>query len=151
MQFYQGKADWERIAEVKRRVAIPVIGNGDVDSPHTAKAMMEQTGCNGVMIGQAALGRPWLFGQVVAYLDKGILLPELSFQEQFRVIERHIQLQVAYSGEERGLLEMRKHLSWYLKGMPGAAKMRDKMNTLTTVHAVKEALQEFEGKLRIEN
>jgi tRNA-dihydrouridine synthase B len=151
VQFYQGKADWDRIAEVKRKVTIPVIGNGDINSPGAAKALMEQTACDGVMIGQAALGRPWLFGQVVSYLEKGVLLPDPSIYEQFRLILKHLQLQVAYCGEERGLLEMRKHLSWYLRGMPGAAKMRDKVNTLTTLSTLKEALQEFEGKLTKEN
>jgi tRNA-dihydrouridine synthase len=146
-QFYQGAADWEWIAEIKRQVKIPVIGNGDVDSPQAAKAMLEQTGCDGVMIGQAALGRPWLFGQVVHYLEKGVLLPDPPLSQQFQLIQKHLALQVAYSGEERGLLEMRKHLSWYLKGLPGAAKMRDKINTLKTVGAVKNVLQDFESNL----
>jgi tRNA-dihydrouridine synthase B len=146
-QFYQGRADWGYIADVKRRVSIPVIGNGDIDSPEAAKAMMEQTGCDGIMIGQAALGQPWLFGQVVNYLEKGILLPDPPIQRQFQLLEKHLQLQLAYSGEKRGLLEMRKHLSWYLKGMPGSAKMRDMVNTLTDINALKKALQEFEKQL----
>ncbi len=144
-QFYQGKANWDAIAEVKRYVSIPVIGNGDVDSPEAAKAMLEQTGCDGVMIGQAALGRPWIFGQIVSYLEKGVILPDPPIHQQFKLIEKHLQLQIQYSGEHRGLLEMRKHLSWYLKGMPGAAKMRDKINMLTSVESLKEVLREYEN------
>jgi nifR3 family TIM-barrel protein len=142
-QFYQGKAYWEAIEEVKDCVSIPVIGNGDVDSPEVAKAMMDQTGCDGVMIGQAALGRPWIFGQVVSFLEKSVILPAPSIERQFQIIEKHLQLQIQYSGEHRGLLEMRKHLSWYFKGMPGAAKMRDKINTLTTVESMMEVLREY--------
>jgi nifR3 family TIM-barrel protein len=146
-QFYHGKAEWQYITEVKQAVSIPVIGNGDVDSPQAAIAMMEQTGCDGVMIGQAALGRPWLFSQVTHYLKNGVILPDPSIHQQFQMIKKHIHLQIAYSGEHRGLLEMRKHLSWYFKGMPGSAKMRDKANTLTSVAALEEALQEFETQL----
>lgn len=144
-QFYQGKANWEEIAELKRQVSIPVIGNGDVDSPEAAKAMMKQTGCDGVMIGQAALGRPWIFGQVVSFLEEGRLLPDPPIDRQFQVIKKHLQLQIEYSGEHRGLLEMRKHLSWYFKGLPGAAKMRDKVNTLTTMESLREALRDYES------
>lgn len=146
-QFYQGKAQWDYVAEVKRKVSIPVIGNGDVDSPQAAQAMMEQTGCDGVMIGQAALGRPWIFGQVVHYLEKGVILPDPSTHRKFKIIEKHLQLQLQYSGEHRGLLEMRKHLSWYLKGMPGAAKLRDQINTLTTVDSLREVLREYEASI----
>jgi tRNA-dihydrouridine synthase B len=146
-QFYQGNADWSYITELKRKVRIPVIGNGDVDSPEAAKAMLEQTGCDGVMIGQAALGRPWLFGRVVRYLETGHLFPDPPLSEQFRLIEKHLQLQTVYSGEQRGLLEMRKHLSWYIKGMPGAAKMRDKVNTIMTLGELKQALREFESEI----
>ncbi|HBE76981.1 MAG TPA: tRNA dihydrouridine synthase DusB [Firmicutes bacterium] len=146
-QFYQGKADWSYITELKQKLRIPVIGNGDVDSPEAAKAMLEQTGCDGVMIGQAALGRPWLFGRVVRYLETGRLFPDPPLSEQFRIIEKHLQLQTIFSGEQRGLLEMRKHLSWYIKGMPGAAKMRDKVNTMMTLGELKQALREFESEI----
>ncbi len=149
-QFYQGKADWDWIAKVKQSVSIPVIGNGDVDSPQAAKEMMAQTGCDGVMIGQAVMGRPWLVRSVVAYLEEGILLPEPTLAEQFKVIKKHLRLQEVYSGEQRAVREMRKHLSWYLKGMPGAARMRDKVNTLTTMDELSEALDEFAEKLLID-
>ncbi|MGE5581760.1 MAG: tRNA dihydrouridine synthase DusB [Bacillota bacterium] len=146
-QFYQGKADWEWITEVKQRVNIPVIGNGDVDSPEAARKMLDLTGCDGVMIGQAALGRPWLFRSVVSFLKEGVLIPDPPLEERFAVIRRHLQLQVAYSGEERAVLEMRKHLSWYFKGLPGAAKMRDLVNTVSTLEQLHDLLQEFEQRL----
>ncbi|HBF39253.1 MAG TPA: tRNA dihydrouridine synthase DusB, partial [Firmicutes bacterium] len=146
-QYYQGKAQWDYVAEVKRKVSITVIGNGDVDSPEAAEAMMKETGCDGIMIGQAALGRPWLFGQVAHYLENGTKLPDPSIRQKFELIEKHLQLQLQYSGEHRGLLEMRKHLSWYLKGMPGAAKLRDKINTLTTVESLEKVLREYESSV----
>ncbi|MGE5604992.1 MAG: tRNA dihydrouridine synthase DusB [Bacteroidota bacterium] len=146
-QYYHGRADWEQIALVKQRVSIPVIGNGDVDSPQAAKAMLEQTGCDGVMIGQAAMGRPWLLGQVVAYLEKGILIPEPSWEEQFNIIKEHIRLQVEYVGAERAIREMRKHLAWYFKGLPGSSRIREKVNHITSLEALQTALQEYQDTL----
>lgn len=148
-QFYQGAADWDWIRLVKQRVSIPVIGNGDVNSPRAASAMVEQTGCDGVMIGQAALGRPWLFGRVVAFLEKGELIPEPSLEEQFRVIGKHLQLQVRYSGEERGIKEMRKHLAWYLRGIPGSARMRDLLNNITSFKVLEETLRDYTAGLGV--
>lgn len=143
-QYYHGRADWEQIALVKQAVSIPVVGNGDVDSPQAAKAILEQTGCDGVMIGQAAMGRPWLFGQVVAYLEGGELIPEPSLEEQFKIIYEHIALQVAYVGEERGLKEMRKHLAWYFKGLPGASRIRDRVNQITSLEELQATLAEYQ-------
>lgn len=148
-QFYHGKADWDRIAEVKQTVSIPVIGNGDVDSPRAARAMLDQTGCDGVMIGQAALGRPWLFGQVVTFLETGVLVADPPLSEQFQIINRHLDLQVDYSGQERGLKEMRKHLGWYLKGIPGSARIGELINSLTTLATVKEILREYANSLGV--
>lgn len=146
-QYYLGRADWDQIALVKQRVSIPVIGNGDVDSPQAAEAMISQTKCDGVMIGQAAMGRPWLIGQVAAYLEKGILIPEPPLEEQFDIIKEHLALQVAYSGEERGIKEMRKHLAWYLKGLPGAARIRDKINHVTLLKDLRLVLEEFKKSI----
>lgn len=147
-QFYHGKADWDWIRRVKQTVRIPVIGNGDVDSSAAARAMLDQTGCDAVMIGQAAFGRPWLFAQVVAFLQENRVLPEPDLAERFRIIRQHLDLQLAFSGERRGVKEMRKHLAWYFKGLPGAARMRDLVNTLTTGEAVRQALLEYETDLR---
>lgn len=143
-EYYHGRADWDQIALVKQKVSIPVIGNGDVDSPQAAEAMINQTKCDGVMIGQAAMGRPWLIGQVTAYLQKGVLIPEPSLEEQFNIIKEHLTLQVAYSGEERGIKEMRKHLAWYFKGLPGSSRIRDQINHITSLEGLQVALEEYQ-------
>lgn len=148
-QFYQGKADWEQIARVKQSVSIPVIGNGDVNSPEAALRLMQQTGCDGVMIGQAALGRPWLFEQVVRFLETGEILPVPALEEQFAIIRKHLHLQIAYAGEIRGIKEMRKHLAWYFKGLPGAAAMRDLVNSLSTLDEVERALSDYAVALKV--
>ncbi|MCL6589068.1 MAG: tRNA dihydrouridine synthase DusB [Firmicutes bacterium] len=146
-QFYQGRADWEQIAKVKASVTIPVIGNGDVDSPQAAVAMFRQTGCDGVMVGQGILGRPWLTGQIIGYLDNGVLKPDPDLAERMGIMLRHMEEQIAFSGEDRGLREMRKHFAWYLKGFPGSAGMRELLNHLTSVESVLEALQNFAARL----
>jgi tRNA-dihydrouridine synthase B len=148
-QFYQGKADWEQIGLVKQQVAIPVIGNGDVDSPQAAQKLMELTGCDGVMIGQASLGRPWLFAQVVGYLARMEFPAEPTLADRFKVIGDHLRLQVACSGENRGVKEMRKHLAWYFKELPGAARMRNLVNTLTTYGEMDSALREYAASLGV--
>jgi tRNA-dihydrouridine synthase B len=148
-QFYQGKASWEQIGLVKQQVAIPVIGNGDVDSPQTAQALLETTGCDGVMIGQAALGRPWLFTQVLKYLTTGAIAAEPTWGERFRVIFDHLNYQVAYSGEIRGVKQMRKHLAWYFKELPGAARMRGLINSLTSLEAVRTVIREYAVSLGV--
>jgi tRNA-dihydrouridine synthase B len=148
-QFYQGKADWEQIGLVKQAVTIPVIGNGDVDSPQAAGALLERTGCDGVMIGQAALGRPWLFDQVVGFLVKGQLKAGPELAERFTVIVDHLRYQIAYAGETRGVKEMRKHLAWYFKELPGAARMRNLVNTLTTYRETQAALREYAASLDV--
>jgi tRNA-dihydrouridine synthase B len=148
-QFYQGKADWEQISLVKQQVTIPVIGNGDIDSAQAAQAMLTMTGCDGVMIGQAALGRPWLFSQIVDYLTLRRLAAEPTLAERFAVIWDHLNYQVAYSGEARGVKEMRKHLTWYFKELPGAARMRNRVNNLTTCQETQTALREYAAGLGV--
>lgn len=140
-QFYSGEADWEIIARVKEAVSIPVIGNGDVTDGKSAEELLEQTGCDGVMIGRAARGNPWLFGQIGAYLQEGrmILLP--SIEEKKEMILRHARLQLAVKGEYTGVREMRKHLSWYTAGMPGSARLRGCVNQAESFEEIEQLVE----------
>ena len=132
-QYYSGKADWEIISKVKEAVSIPVIGNGDVDSPQAAKALLEQTGCDGVMIGRAAQGNPWIFRDVVSFLETGSIPPAPTNGEKRELILRHAALQLKYKGEYTGVREMRKHLAWYTVGMPHSARFRQTINTMESM------------------
>ena len=127
-QYYSGQADWEIIAKVKEAVAIPVIGNGDVTDGESARRMLSETGCDGVMVGRAARGNPWLFKQIAAYLKDGQTVPAPSMEEKKKEILRHAALQMETKGEYTGVREMRKHLSWYTAGLPGSARLREIVN-----------------------
>lgn len=142
-QYYSGKADWEIIRKVKEAVSIPVIGNGDVDSPKAAVEMLEQTGCDGVMIGRAAQGNPWLFREIRHYLESGEELPRLSMDEVKEMILRHARLQVEYKGPDVGMREMRKHVAWYTAGFPHSAKLRSEVNAVGTLEELGELLQNW--------
>jgi len=123
-QMYAGKADYMVIAAVKKAVRIPVIGSGDVCSPHSALDMLERTGCDMVMVGRAALGRPWLFSQINAFLERGELLPEPGAGERMRVMLEHVGRIIRYKGEYIGIREARKHAAWYIKSIRSAAALR---------------------------
>lgn len=142
-QYYSGKADWEIIRKVKEAVSIPVIGNGDVDSPKAAVEMLEQTGCDGVMIGRAAQGNPWLFREIRRYLETGEELPRPSMDEVKEMILRHARLQVEYKGPDVGMREMRKHVAWYTAGFPHSAKLRSEVNAVGTLEELGELLQNW--------
>lgn len=142
-QYYSGKADWEIIRKVKEAVSIPVIGNGDVDSPKAAVEMLEQTGCDGVMIGRAAQGNPWLFREIRHYLETGEELPRPSMDEVKEMILRHARLQVEYKGPDVGMREMRKHVAWYTAGFPHSAKLRSEVNAVGTMEELGELLQNW--------
>lgn len=135
-QYYSGKADWDIIAKVKDTVNIPVIGNGDVVDGKSAKAMMEMTGCDGVAIGRAAEGNPFIFREVLHFLETGRELERPSGEELFEVVKEHSALMLEYKGEYTGVREMRKHLSWYSSGIPGGAKMRGRINEMESMEDI---------------
>lgn len=139
-QYYSGKADWEIIRQVKGAVTIPVIGNGDVVSGESAIAMMEQTGCDGVMIGRGAQGNPWIFSELVEYERTGKIPERPNLEELKKMILRHAQLQVEYKGEYLGIREMRKHVSWYTTGLPNSARLRAKINAVESLVELEELL-----------
>lgn len=141
MQYYSGKADWDIIRQVKKAVHVPVIGNGDVFTPEDSLAMMEQTGCDGVMLGRGALGRPWLYAQVLEYLRTGNCQPEPEMEQRKKIILHHAQLICADKGEYVAMKELRKHIAWYYKGLPHAARMRDRINSVSTMEDLQELLQ----------
>jgi tRNA-dihydrouridine synthase B len=144
-QFYSGTADWSRIAEVKRAVKIPVIGNGDVTSAEKCKLMHEQTGCDLVMIGRAAWGAPWIFAETANDGTPGVSFPTLD--ERLKIISRHIELLISDKGERVAMKQARAHVAKYLRGLRGAAAYRNQCARLTT----RQDFLELTEKIRIEN
>lgn len=132
-QMYAPSADWEIIRKIKAAVSIPVIGNGDVTSPETAKALYDQTGCDLVMVGRAALGAPWLFRQITDYLETGSYTPTPGVEERMAVMLRQLEKLALYKGEQVGMREARKHCGWYLNGFPGAASLRRMAGEMATL------------------
>lgn len=142
-QYYSGTADWDIIRQVKEAVSIPVIGNGDVDSPLKAEALLKQTGCDGVMIGRAVRGNPWIFREMNHYFQTGELLPRPSSEEIREMILRHARAQIALKGEFTGIREMRKHVAWYIAGMRHSAGLRRASNTIESYEALQELLMKL--------
>jgi nifR3 family TIM-barrel protein len=132
-QMYSGTADWTLIGAVKNNptIHIPIIGNGDVNSPIVAKEMFDRYGVDGVMIGRATYGRPWIFRECRHYLDRGELLPQPSVVERVRIAKHHLELSINEKGSRRGIFEMRRHLSSYFKGLPNFKDTRMQLVTLT--------------------
>lgn len=141
-QMYAPPADWDIIAQVKRAVSVPVIGNGDIFSAEDAMAMLERTGCDMVMVGRGALGNPWIFSQINALYEHERPMPLPTLNERMVVMYRHIQKLVEYKGEYIGMREARKHAAWYMRGLRGAAKLRGLCAELTR-------LEDMEGLIRL--
>ena len=145
-QMYEGKADWDIIKKVKEEVKIPVIGNGDIFKPEDAKRMIEYTGCDGVMIARGALGNPFIFKRTLHLLNTGELLPVESFEERIDMALKHLLLENEYKGR-KGVIEMRKHIAWYLKGMENAAYVRNIINTLEDVSKIQKLLLNYKKEV----
>lgn len=145
-QMYASSADWDIIRQVKQAVNIPVIGNGDVVSAQAAAQLLEQTGCDAVMVGRGALGNPWIFTQINAYLtDSCRIVPPPELSERMLVMMKHISLMCEYKGEHRAMNEARKHVGWYLKGMKNAASFRRRAGTLETWGQLEELVRDILG------
>lgn len=146
-QMYAPEVDKKAIALVKQIVSIPVIANGDITDGLSAAKMLEDTGCDYLLVGRGALGRPWVFSQISAYLKHETVLPEPPVSEQMRVMVNHIKKICEYKGERVGMREARKHAAWYIKGMKGAAQYRKQAGTLSSV----QELEEFAFKIACEH
>lgn len=146
-QFYGGSADWNWLARVKANVNIPVVGNGDVFSGADAKRLLEQTKCDHLAVGRGARGNPWIFRQIKAWVDEGIRLPEPTIRERALLALRHLHMQAEYDGEAKAVREMRPHLMWYLKGVPGSSRLRQMINTACSVQEVERILNPLVGQI----
>lgn len=140
-QEFSGKSDWKIIREVKQAVKVPVIGNGDIKTPEDAKRMLDETGCDLIMVGRGCFGRPWIFREIQAYLDTGELLSPPSYEERITICLHHLNLSVKEKGEYLGTIRMRKHISWYTLGMPGCARLRADIMQIRTPDEMRQRLQ----------
>lgn len=144
-QYYSGKADWNIIREVKEAVHIPIIGNGDINTPEDAVRMMKETGCDAVMIARGVRGNPWLFAQIKEYMNSGIVPAKPTVQEVAAMIMRHADLEIEYKGEATAMREMRKHVAWYTTGYPHSARLREEVNKIETREDLVSLMGRFVG------
>jgi len=142
-QMFAGKADWCFIREVKAATRLPVIANGDVETLDDARTILDQSGADGVMIGRGCYGRPWFPGQVVDFLRSGERRPDPPASEQWRILKEHYLAMLTHYGRDIGLRIARKHVAWYVKGLPGAAQFRDEVNRINTPEQVLDRIDRF--------
>ncbi len=147
-QGYTGKADWSIIKQVKESVKIPVIGNGDVKSCYDAKRMMEETGCDAVMIGRGVLGNPWLIKECVDYLDNGTIPTPISLEDRVNMLERHFNLLLETKNDKLALLEIRSHAAWYLKGISGTSEYKNRLFQTKTKEEFQLLLKELRENIK---
>jgi nifR3 family TIM-barrel protein len=149
-QLYKGEADWTLIGKVKNnpRIRIPIFGNGDIDSPQKALEYKNRYGVDGIMIGRAAIGYPWIFREIKSYVNNQILLPPPTLEERIAVCRKHLQRSVEWKGPVVGINEMRRHYTNYLKGLPGIKEFRLKLVTLTSPGAINEVLDEISDRYK---
>lgn len=144
-QMYSGYADLDIIKQVKNAVKIPVIGNGDIFDAESAKRMFEVTGCDGIMVARGATGNPWIFREIIEFLESGTTINKPDANEKAEMALYHLDLVVKHKGEYVGVREMRKHIAWYLKGIPGSARLKEEINRETTLEKVKEILNKIKA------
>jgi nifR3 family TIM-barrel protein len=148
-QGFSGEADWTQIAELKNELEIPVIGNGDIRDVIDARRMFDKTGCDGIMLGRASIGNPWIFRRIKEYLKTGEVPPEPSIAERVTLALEHFDMTLAEFGTSRGIYKMRSRFAWYLKGFPGASAVRAKINRTKEVNEIKDLLLNYvEGFLK---
>lgn len=142
-EFYSGNVDLEIIKKVKQAVNIPVIGNGDIKNEETALQMFEKTGVDGIMIGRATLGNPWIFEKIIHYLKTGEKLPDRPLSEKLELIKRHLELEVKEKGEYTAVREFRKHIAYYTKNLPNSSSFRNSVNTVETYEEFLQKINDF--------
>jgi len=142
-EFYEGHSHWEYIKQVVDAVSIPVIGNGDITTIEDAKKMLEETGCTAIAIGRGSLGNPWIFNQINEYLENGNIIANPTNQDKYDMILRQHEMLEKLKGEHLALVEMRSHVGWYLKGIPGAGPIKNQCNMCTNFDDVLKILKDF--------
>lgn len=142
-QFYSGKADWDIIKKVKEAVTVPVIGNGDIFTVEDGMKLLNEIKCDGIMVGRGSLGNPWLFKRLVHYIKTGDLLPEPTPEEKINMALKHLDSAIRHKGERVGIIEMKKHIAWYVKGLKNSASLRDRINKINHKSDLEKVLTEY--------